>query len=86
MKHLSNVVLQRGNESTEVHIHCPDKDQMGTIKEIIKLEMGDPGLGKGERCVYFVLTPDSKYKTFDEFEKWLRGELEKSEDINIVTV
>jgi hypothetical protein len=86
MEHETCVVMQRGHEDTEVHIHCPDKDRIEMVKELILDEMGDPGVGTGDRCIYFKLTPDGKFKDFDAFEAWLRDELEKAGQTKVVTV
>ena len=59
---------------------------MAVIKDLIIGEMGDPGVGDGDRCSYFKLTPESKYKNFDEFEAWFTSELTQGGDVKVVTV
>lgn len=69
---IHSLMFMEGNSKDEVFIYTTLKAQMDLIFSLIIQEIGVPNIIHYHDCsINFVLPPDCKYKSFEDFKKWL---------------
>jgi hypothetical protein len=74
-----SLMFMEGNSKDEVFIYTTLKTQMDLIFFMIIQEIGVPKIIHYHDCsINFVLPPDCKYESFEDFKKWLTSILLQS--------